>query len=352
MKRVCLLMAALAALMVGCGRQLAEVPEATPAPTAVVTATPTPTAIPTPTPTPVLVTMEPTSVPTPVPTPTPTPTATPTPTPAPTPFSLAWVPDTQHFAYFDPQKFLTLAERINERRESDNILGVIHSGDLVDNGFKSWQWDNFDPFLENLDPSLFFFPVAGNHDIGTQAQEYYAYLPRPFLKAYPDEQKYDGGKVIYRVLSEGGEDILLLGIGWNMWMDRGAMGWTDEVLAAHPDMPCILVIHGFLLSETGYYQSVEQMIAARPTIRLVLCGHMDGYYTHVFTYDDDGDGVRERTVTAMMLNMQRAQDYAFRILTFDPLSHAVTVNTLLLDGSPAPDYPNREPISFTIENAY
>jgi hypothetical protein len=54
----------------------------------------------------------------------------------------------------------------------------------------------------------------------------------------------------------------------------------------------------------------------------------------------------------MMLNMQRAQDYAFRILTFDPLSHAVTVNTLLLDGSPAPDYPNREPISFTIENAY
>ena len=45
MKRVCLLMTALAALMVGCGRQLAEVPEATPAPTAVVTAAPTPTAL-------------------------------------------------------------------------------------------------------------------------------------------------------------------------------------------------------------------------------------------------------------------------------------------------------------------
>lgn len=52
MKRVCLLLAALAALMIGCGRQLAEVPETTPAPTAVVTATPTPTAAPTPTPTP------------------------------------------------------------------------------------------------------------------------------------------------------------------------------------------------------------------------------------------------------------------------------------------------------------
>ena len=346
MKRVCLLLAALAALMIGCDRQLAEVPETTPAPTAVVTATPTPTAAPTPTPTPVLVTLAPTLAPTPVP------TATPTPTPAPTPFSLAWVPDTQLFAYFDPQQFLVLAERINERRESDNILGVIHSGDLVDNGFKSWQWDNFDPFLENLDPSLFFFPVAGNHDIGTQAQDYLGYLPRPFLNAYPEEQKYDGGKALYRVLSEGGDQILLLGVGWNMWRDRGAMAWIDEVLAAHPDVPCILVIHGFLLYETRYYDFVEQIVARHPTIRLVLCGHMDGYYTRVFTYDDDQDGVKERTVTAMMLNMQRAQDYAFRILTFDPLTHAVTVNTLRLDGTPAEDIPGRGPISFTIENAY
>ena len=130
------------------------------------------------------------------------------------------------------------------------------------------------------------------------------------------------------------------------------MRWIDEVLAAHGDMPCILVIHGFLLYETRYYDFVERIVAQHPTIKLVVCGHMDGYYTRVFDYDDDMDGVEERHVTAMMLNMQRAEDYAFRILTFDPLTHAVTVNTLRLDGTPAEDIPGRGLISFTIENAY
>jgi len=205
-----------------------------------------------------------------------------------------------------------------------------------------------------LDPELFFFPVAGNHDIGTEAQSFFGYLARPFLDAYPEEQKFEGGKAIYRVLSEGGSDILLLGVGWNMWMNWPALRWIDGVLEAHPDMPCILVIHGFLLSKTGYYQSVDQFIAQRPAIRLVLCGHMDGYYTHVFSYDDDQDGVPERQVTAMMLNMQRAEEYAFRILTIDPVTHDVTVTTLMLDGSPGVDDrdPDLGPISFTIENAY
>ncbi len=356
MKRVALFGLVLAMLLAGCDRQPAELAEATPQPTAAVTAAPTPTEAPIPAS--ILVTLAPTATPAPTPTAAPTPVATPTPvptatpTPAPTPFSLAWVPDTQLFAYFEPQRFPDLAERINGLRESENILGVIHSGDLVDNGFKSWQWDNFDSFLEKLDPSLFFFPVAGNHDIGTQAQSYSAYLPQPFLQAYPEEQKYEGGKALYRVLSEGGSDILLLGVGWNMWSDRGAMRWVDEVLAAHEGMPCILVIHGFLLYETRYYDFVEQIVAQHPPIRLVICGHMDGYYTRVFSYDDDQDGVQERTVTAMMLNMQRAQDYAFRILTFDPVTHAVTVRTLQLDGTPAADIPKRGPVSFIIENAY
>ncbi len=354
MKRVVFLGLVLIALLMGCDRQPVQLAEAMPQSTATGTAAPTPALTPTLTPAPlsVIVTLAPTAAPTATPTAMPTPQPTATPTPAPTPFSLAWVPDTQLFAYSFPQQFLTLAERINELRTSENILGVIHSGDLVDNGFKDWQWDNFYPFLKKLDPSLFFFPVAGNHDIGTQAQVYSAYLLQPFLEAYPEEQKYEGGKALYQVLFEGGDHILLLGVGWNMWADRDAMRWIDEVLAAHGTMPCILVIHGFLLYETRYYDFVEQIVAQHPTIKLVVCGHMDGYYTRVFDYDDDQDGIEERHVTAMMLNMQRAQDYAFRLLIFDPVTHAVTVNTLRLDGTPAEDIPGRGPISFTIENAY
>ena len=235
---------------------------------------------------------------------------------------------------------------------SENILGVVHTGDLVDNGFKAWQWENFTPFLEGLDKELFFFPVAGNHDIGSVVQDFTPYLKQPFLEAYPEAQKYKGGKSLYRILSAGGRDVLLLGMGWDTWRDRDALKWMDQVLASYPELPCVLVIHGFLLSRTGYYQSVEQMIAARPAIRLVLCGHMDDYYTQVFAYDDDGDGQKERVVNALMLNMQRQQDYAFRLLVFDPVSRSIDVRTYRLDGSLAPDMDKLGPISFTLEDAF
>ncbi len=354
MRRGWLLGLMVIALLMGCGGQRAAAVAKTPAPTETPLGTVAPTATPTATPTP-----EPTPAPTSVPltmaptaSPTPTPSPTPVPTPVPTPFSLVWVPDTQTFSYSYPELFTPLAEWINSHRESENILGVIHTGDMVDNGFKAWQWENFNPFVEGLDKALFFFPVAGNHDIGTVAQDFTPYLQQPFLAAYPEAQAFQGGKIIYRVLSAGGENILLLGMGWNTWRERDALQWVDEVLSAHADLPCVLVIHGFLLSQTGYYKSVEQMIAERPAIRLVLCGHMDDYYTHVFSYDDDGDGQKERVVTALMLNMQRQQDYAFRLLTFDPLTHRVVVETLRLDGSPAPDMSKLGPISFTLENAY
>ena len=55
---------------------------------------------------------------------------------------------------------------------------------------------------------------------------------------------------------------------------------------------------------------------------------------------------------ALMLNMQDKAKYAFRLLTFDPLTHALTVKTYYLNGAPAEDIPDCGPISFTLENAY
>lgn len=345
MKRMWLLVLTLAALWIGCERQPAEIAEATPQPSVMVTAVPALPSVPTPTGTP-------TSTPASTPTPAATPAPTPSPTPAPTPFSLVWVPDTQIFAYFSPQNFITLADRINSLRQSENIIGVIHSGDLVDNGFKQWQWDNFYPFLETLDPELFFFPVAGNHDIGLYESSYYGYLRQSFLNDYPAEQKYEGGKLLYRVLSEGGSDILLLGVGWDTWKDPAAMRWMDQVSAAHPGMPCFLIVHGFVRDTKQDFAFVEKLVARHSNVCLVLSGHMRDYCTRVYEYDDDGDGSTDRLVNALMLNIQEQTAFAFRVLTIDPLTHAIAVKTLNLDGSPAQDIDDLGPISFTIENAY
>ena len=53
-----------------------------------------------------------------------------------------------------------------------------------------------------------------------------------------------------------------------------------------------------------------------------------------------------------MLNMQAKANYAFRLLTIDPLTHSITIRSLTPDGAPASSIPGAGDISFTLESAY
>ena len=340
-RRLCLL---LALLLLGCTAPVREADlPATPIP--VETETPVPLITPTPTPTP-------------SPAPTPTPTPTPSPTPVPTPFSLAWIPDTQKLTYHYPEILKELGEEIVSRRETDAILGVLHTGDIADNGWKSWQWDNFDSCLDVLrEAGLPFWPVAGNHDLGINLLKYGAYLERPFLKELPEGQTYLGGKLFYILIEAGGIRLLLLGVGWDGARDRDEQEWVDGVLDAYADVPCILVTHaylakpGMLLSYCNYLN--KQIVAPHSNVRLVLCGHMHGFFSDVHTYDDDGDGDAERTVNVLMLDNQDGL-FLWRTLTFDPVSRSLTVVTHAIgsDGPIGDDPDYGCPADFILNNAF
>ncbi len=345
-------------LLLGCSAAATETPEApvetlppTSAPQQIEVSAPTaaPTAVPSPVPTP-------TATPSPSPTPTPTPTPTPSPTPEPTPFSVIWLPDTQQLAYKDPDRLAQIGAWIAAHRAEENAVLVVHTGDIVDNGFKDWEWDNFDLALSQFRDDLPFFPVAGNHDIGVNLQKYTAYVRRGFLDRFPDEQKFQGGEMLYDVLDAGGQKVLLLGIGWDKGKKTDEKRWLDEVMARYGELPCILITHGYLTDQKRILPSCRYLetnvVAKYPNVRLVLSGHSREYYSQAFEYDDDGDGTPDRTVHAMMLNKQ-GKAYCFRVLTFDPMTHAVQVRTV----SPDPDTAVTEnkdlgAIDFTIENAY
>lgn len=288
-------------------------------------------------------TLEPTEAPmlspTAEPTETPTPEPTAEPTPEPTPFALLWLPDTQELSYIGSKTLPALGQEILDRRDEWNVLAVLHSGDITDNGFKEWQWDNFDACLNVFSDALPFYPVAGNHDLGVRELEYDAYLARPFLDRIPEAQKFEGGKLFYAVFGEGAARLLVLGIGWGCGKTADELDWIDALMQTYADVPCVLLTHAFLdeygrLHVRGKHL-YESVVRVYPNVRLVLCGHSQGVSDWSQQCDDDRDGVPERTVTAMMLNPKSGR-FRYRVLSFDPVSRSVTVVTYAV-GLPEPE---------------
>jgi len=291
-------------------------------------------------------------------TPAPTIVPTPTPTPAPTPFSFVWIPDTQLLAYHSPHILECMGKWIADHRDTENILAVLHTGDLVDNGFKQEQYVNVDRMLDQFEEDLLFFPIAGNHDLGVKRQSYDAYLKQDFLNAFPEEQKFDGGKILYQPLDIAGTELLLLGIGWSALECDGATEWLDDVMQRYSDRTCILLLHGYLkeTAEVGSFGRDAQklVIAKYPNIRLVLSGHSRGYARLAEEFDDDGDGIADRTVEALMLNIQGKEYYgSVRLMRFDPATRSIEVSTF----SPYYDQPlmpieEMGDLDFILENIF
>jgi len=269
----------------------------------------------------------------------PSPAPTPTATPVPTPFSIVWLSDTQAISYHDyPGAFASMGAWIVARKEADNAVYVVQTGDIVDNGFVQKQWDHFDTCYHCFRDVLPYFPIAGNHDLGVKRGEYDAYLVQPFVRALPRENTFMRGRAAFATFSAGGTDFLLLGAGWHS--ESMAADWMNRVLAAHRDSVAILLFHAYIKPNGEFANAGEEMfhsvIEPNPNVRLVLCGHVRETGARIDEIDDDGDGVPDRRVHAMLYNYQ---DYSIncgqiRLLSFDPATRDITVTTY----SPFTDY--------------
>lgn len=322
---------------IGCGMISAETP--TPAPTEM------PTAIPTATPPPSAeAIVEEVFIETPAPTgtPTATPTETPAPTaePEPTPFGLLWLPDTQNYTAGNiPEKLEKLdlfGTEIVSRIEPEHLIGVLHTGDMVDSGNRLQQWEQFGGFLDAFIDRVPFYPVTGNHDIGkydsVSGGSYWAYMQQPFLDRLPEGQTYNGGRMFYAVLNGGEHPLLLLGIGYDMCREKEQREWVDEVMRTYADIPCMMITHAYEISPGVvflHWNYLEKEVVSRyPNIKMVLCGHSRGFFHSIASYDDDGDGAEDRAVHVLMLN---DQDGVFRygILCVDMIRGSVRVRTFI-----------------------
>ena len=271
---------------------------------------------------------QPSAKPSPTPTAVPTPTATPepSPTPVPTPFSLYWVSDTQVYAYRSPKVFNKMFAYMANECTEQNALGVLMTGDLVDNRNEQRHWNNAKAAIGLIQGKLPLWCVAGNHDVGADKAEYATYLSYGFCAAEEGDLLYRDGVCWYDTFTAAGQDFLLLGIGWQT--DTKYLPWAKAVLETYPGHTVILLVHSFLTDKGGLTATgktlEKELLSAYPSIRLVLCGHNDGSVRWQKGYEDG------HTVNALLYNFQDDKKNGLgylRILTFDPGERSLHVTT-------------------------
>lgn len=264
--------------------------------------------------------------------PTPTPVPAATPTPAPTPFTFVWFPDTQSSAWAEPEALTAMGAWVRDNAESENIVYVLQTGDLVDNGFDETQWQNFSLAYDAFAGTVPYFGIAGNHDLGIKKQQWDGYLAQPYAHTVPETQQYAGGKAAYTLFTAGGVDFLVVGVGYGA--EEECAKWVRDVCREYPDRYGVLLVHDFLHGTGDYVDALGECVHYRilakcKNIHLCLCGHFRGTAYRTYAYDDTYDGVPDRTVHTMLCNYQHFSNGGgqIRTLRFDPATGDLTVHT-------------------------
>src|SRR5262245_61579227 len=85
------------------------------------------------------------------------------PKPAPGSFTIAVLPDTQHYSERFPDTYLAQTRWIIERQQERNIAAVLHLGDITNRSTPA-EWKNARQAMRQLDGRLPYFFTTGNHD--------------------------------------------------------------------------------------------------------------------------------------------------------------------------------------------
>ena len=226
-------------------------------------------------------------------------------------YSFVWMTDTQYYSESYPEIFDSMTKWIVDSREALNTQYVFHTGDIVDEMDKQYQWENADKYLSTLEKAGIPYGVlAGNHDVNFGAEDYATYSQYFGADRYKDQSYYGGSykdnRGHYDVLNIKGTEFLMLYMGWGV--DAEAMAWMNEVIAAHPDSIVFLNFHEYV-NASGQRTDIgnlvyENVVIPNKNVVAVLSGHIHDSETLVDEIDDDGDGVADRKVYQMLADYQ------------------------------------------------
>ncbi|REJ06201.1 cell wall protein [Microbacterium bovistercoris] len=260
-------------------------------------------------------------------------------------FTLAWESDTQYYnsnegrragtggsdAWYTHQ--LNINRFLVDQRDELNLQYVAHTGDIVDNQNEEYQWQNADDAYRMLDEAGMPYGVlAGNHDVGHFEGNYGPYSSYFGEDRFAENPWYGGSykdnRGHYDLVSAGGVDLLVMYMGWPDPNDTASnsedIAWMNSVIRQYPERKVMLNLHEFMLTTGGlgpFPQRIyDEVVAPNANVIAVGSGHYHDAYTRLDEFDDDGDGVADRTVTSMLFDYQALPEGGMgylRLLHFD-----------------------------------
>ena len=165
-------------------------------------------------------------------------------------FSIIVLPDTQYYSQRHPEIFKAQTEWIAANVEKENILFVLHLGDITHTNCRA-EWDNANAAVSLLDGVVPYSLAVGNHDMGNVADTRDLRL---FNQTFPASryEQYDwygghmeGGNQNHYCFFEYG-DLKFMTISLEFGPTDEVLEWADGVVAAHPEHMVILTTHCYM----------------------------------------------------------------------------------------------------------
>lgn len=220
-------------------------------------------------------------------------------------FSLVVLPDTQGYLAYE-SKNIMVDDQINwiiENQEEENIIMVLHEGDMINSfsqtGVSESEWSFFSNAISKLDQAgIFYGVVPGNHDYSTGERNLDMmndYLPSSRFEGMESYGGcYEEGRTenSYHRFSAGGYKWLVLLLEFGPRDE--VLEWANSLAVDYSDHLIIMVTHGYLDPEdfrlgpgdghspdNGYGLSDvnngvdmwEKLVSLHVNFRIVLCGH-------------------------------------------------------------------------------
>lgn len=178
-------------------------------------------------------------------------------------FTIAVLPDTQHYSESFPATFEAQTRWIVGQKKRQNIACVLHLGDLT-NQNQPEQWERAVKAMNRLDGQVPYFFVPGNHDYywdsqkapgkwNTRLSDYFPVAKFKQLKTFGgvydrEPERMDNS---FHLFSAGGRHFLVLCLEFGP--RRDVIRWANEVVSQYRDREAILVTHAFTYSDNTRY---------------------------------------------------------------------------------------------------